>query len=340
MTSKVTAGARNRIDFEHHVGFSKDELLRISQRHEGLTLGEAIQKLYVARLRESNRTLPMTKAYEGGWTLNIPGGQLTTKAGNIWLGDVMDSVNFRLLERSNITAMVSIHPQDFRSRGQEMHGKNGESSPNSPIRWHLQLELADSKEADMESEFEKVFEFIQRHVVEGHNVLVHCIAGLSRSVAVVQDFIQRIEVKQGRIDMTGTPTENYLRMKRSRDATFRRLKTIRPGITEDNFKDQLDNSTMKICGLSPKHKPAAAASDQQSKEHGGGGYIGDAVATVFFFYHLRPTAQVIRLFEKRRADHARKTKALGQALNGFSFSTPVIQWFEDCIQYRNLSSEL
>lgn len=317
-----------------YVGFSKSQLLAVSQRRQGLTLGEAVQKLYMSRLRETNRLLPMTKVYEGGWTLKTPGKEHPKPAGTVWLGDVVDSVNFGLLKQRNITAMVSIHPRDFRSMGQEKHGKNGEVVLNSPVRWHLQLQLADSKEADLESELEAVFEFIRLHIFEGRNVLVHCIAGLSRSVAVVQDFIQRIEVKRGRVDMSGTATERYLRMRKSRDATFQRLRMMRPGISEDNFRDQLDNSTMRICGLLPRPKPAAA-SKQKSKEHGGGGYMGDAIAMVFFFYKLRTTSKVLDIFEKRRTDHARKARELGQRQNGFLFPTEAIQWFQDCSRYTS-----
>lgn len=313
------------------VGFSKSELLNLSQRRESLTLGEAIQKIYMSRLQQSNELLPMTKVYDGGWTLPVQGDQHSNKAGTVWLGDVVDSVNLELLRTNNIAAMVSVHPHDFRSRGQDQHGSNGEIVSSSPVQWHLQVRLADSKEADLESEFDMIFAFIRSHVLEGHNLLVHCIAGLSRSVAVVRDFIQRIEVQRGKIDMAGTAAEKYTRMKESSDATFQKLKTIRPGITEDNFKNQLDNSTKKICGL-PRQTRVVAGSKQKSKEHGGGGYIGDSVAMVFFFYRLRPTPKVIELFEQRRADHDRMERVLGKRRNAFSFPVVLIEWFEECIQ--------
>lgn len=330
--AEVDPSAEHEFDPDYCVGFSKSELLMVSQRREGLTLGEAIQRIYMSRLRQSNKLLPMTKVYEGGWTLPVSGEQHTNKAGTVWLGDVVDSVNVDLLRAKNVTAMVSVHPHDFRSRGQDQHGSNGEVVSSSPIRWHLQVRLADSKEADMESEFDMIFNFIRRHVLEGHSLLVHCIAGLSRSVAVVRDFIQRIEVQRGNIDMTGTAAESYSRVKESRDETFKRLKVVRPGITEDNFKNQLDNSTLKICGL-PRQSRTAAGSRQKSKEHGGGGYIGDSVAMVFFFYRLRPTPKVIELFEQRRADHARMERVLGKRRNAFSFPVPLIEWFEECIQW-------
>lgn len=335
--STVVPLAEEHFDSKYYVGFSQSELLGISQRHKGLTLGEAIQKLYMSRLHESNKLLPMTKVYEGGWSTAGPVEQQPNKAGTVWLGDVVDSVNIELLTAKNITAMVSLHPRDFRSKGQDKHGMNGEYVSSSPIRWHHQLELADSKEADMESELDKIFEFIKTHVVEeGQNLLIHCIAGLSRSVAVVRDFIQRIEVERGTVDTTGTAAERYSRMKTSRDATFDRLKSIRPGITEENFKQQLDNSTLKICGL-PRRPKAGSSSGTKSKEHGGGGYIGDSVALVFFFYRLRPTPRVIELFEKRRMDHARKEKGMGQMRNGFSFPAQLIRWYEDCIQYLSFA---
>lgn len=329
--SDADPSAEHEFDSGSCVGLSKSELLVVSQRREGWTMGEAVQKIYMSRLHQSNKLLPMTRVYEGGWTLPASGKQHTSKAGTIWLGDVVDSVNIDLLRANNVTAMVSVHPHDFRSRGQDQHGRNGEIVSSSPIRWHLQVRLADSKEADMESEFDMIFDFIRSHVLGEHNVLVHCIAGLSRSVAVVRDFIQRIEVQRGKIDLTGTAAERYTRMKESRDATFQRLKMIRPGITEDNFRDQLDNSTMKICGL-PRQTRVLADSKQKSKEHGGGGYIGDSVAMVFFYYRLRPTPKVIELFEQRRADHDRMERVLGKRRNAFSFPAPLIEWFEECIR--------
>lgn len=325
----------HEFDKDDCAGFSKSELLSVSQSPEGLTLGEAIQKIYMSRLYQSNRLLPMTKVYEGGWTIPVSREHRSIKAGTVWLGDVVDSVNFELLRAHNITTMVSVHPHDFRSRGQAQHGRNGEVVSSSPIRWHLQVRLADSREADMESEFDMIFDFIRSHVLEGHNVLVHCIAGLSRSVAVIRDFIQRIEVQRGKIDMTGTAAERYARMKESREATFTTLKVIRPGITEDNFRDQLDNSTIKTCGLPRQSRVKADGRGRpKSKEHGGGGYIGDSVAMVFFFYRLRPTPKVIKLFEQRRADHARMESVLGKKRNAFSFPLPLIEWFEECIHFN------
>lgn len=320
---------------EAYVGFDDAESRQVTERKEGLTLGEAIQSLYMVRLRQDNKWLPMTMAYEGGWRVDdVPADEGSILAGNLWLGDVVDSVNFELLKYNDITALVSIHPQGFRSKGQEKHGKNGEIVATSPIRWRLQLELTDSKDSDMEARFESVYDFIRGHITGGRNVLVHCIAGLSRSVAVVRDFHQRMMLERGILFLdrgSGTPDEKYKRLSESRESYFKLLQKARPGITEGNFKDQLDNSTRALCGLPPNPKSSPIAStDHKPTDSEAGGKLGEAVAMVFFFYRLRPSAHVIKIFENTRRKHERRRVELGNVREVFSFPRTVIEWFEEC----------
>lgn len=315
----------------HYVGFDANELSVVMARPGGLTLGEAIQKLYMVRLREDNELLPMVEVYP-----HRDGLDDAKIKGTVWLGDVVDSVNFKLLRQREITALVSIHPQGFRSKGQEKHGKDGIAVATSPIRWHLRLELTDSKDSDMESEFESVFNFIHDHVTSGRNVLAHCIAGKSRSVAVVRDFIQRMDVERGLLDAEpGSAEDKYDRLKHAREAEFIRLKELRPGITEDNFKDQLDNSTRKLCGLPPAPKveeakaKAADSNHQEPVKDMAGGKLAEAVAMVFFFYRLRPSESVIKGFEIVRQYHSTKTSEESiKDRETFSFPEPLIRWFE------------
>lgn len=49
----------------------------------------------------------------------------------------------------------------------------------------LRVPIEDEKDAEIENYFESTAEFISRHVMQGHNVLVHCFKGLSRSVSLV-----------------------------------------------------------------------------------------------------------------------------------------------------------
>lgn len=54
-----------------------------------------------------------------------------------------------------------------------------------PNRAHLRISLHDDPGAPIELYFEQVADFIDAHVRAGHNVLIHCYAGISRSVTLV-----------------------------------------------------------------------------------------------------------------------------------------------------------
>jgi dual specificity phosphatase 12 len=69
---------------------------------------------------------------------------------------------------------------------------------------HLDLCLPDEENADIAQYFDKAHAFIARHLTEGHRVLVHCRAGISRSATLVAAHLmieQRLTVLQalGRI---------------------------------------------------------------------------------------------------------------------------------------------
>lgn len=49
----------------------------------------------------------------------------------------------------------------------------------------MRAPIEDMPDVDIENYFEPTAEFISRHIAQGHNVLVHCFKGLSRSVSLV-----------------------------------------------------------------------------------------------------------------------------------------------------------
>lgn len=50
---------------------------------------------------------------------------------------------------------------------------------------HLHVSIYDESKAPIERYFDEMADFIQLHIRQGHNVLVHCHAGMSRSVTAV-----------------------------------------------------------------------------------------------------------------------------------------------------------
>ena len=50
---------------------------------------------------------------------------------------------------------------------------------------YLEFGLDDTPDTDLTPGFEPTYNFINSHLLEGRNVLVHCMAGMSRSVSYV-----------------------------------------------------------------------------------------------------------------------------------------------------------
>lgn len=283
-----------------------------------LTLGQAIQKLYMVRLRQNNELLPMTKMYpfEAGSGAKEPVDSKGAKraGGTIWVGDVVDASHAPRLRAHRITAMVSIHPRDFRS-----HAHAGETLGQGR---YLHLELDDSKEAKLADKLDTAFRFLEKHFQAGENILVSCIAGLSRSVAVVLDFIEGLETREGRRDIKNlSPDQRYSTLLEDRRDTFARMKRRRPRIKNDNFVHQLNVRTCKRChGIEPRQPPPEG---QKSVEHGAGAYLKEAVAMAFYIYHLRPTRYVVAAYEE-----AKRKASAGKATGRWQFPREVDVWFE------------
>ena len=54
---------------------------------------------------------------------------------------------------------------------------------------HLHVQVEDSLTANLIQHFPKCFEFIDAHVKENRNVLIHCAAGVSRSATVLIAYL-------------------------------------------------------------------------------------------------------------------------------------------------------
>ena len=115
--------------------------------------------------------------------------------GYVFLGGMNHALNDDTLREHNISAVISIHPQDLLA----WHPTNASyglrrfqiSEPSCPVHYHLMIPLEDKSNADLLDYFDKTNEFLHSHLQEGRNVLVHCKSGRSRSVAVVIAYLQR-----------------------------------------------------------------------------------------------------------------------------------------------------
>lgn len=298
----------------------------------GVTAGAAIQQIYMGILRAQNAVQGMT-LFEHGLGLNW----------DMYIGDVMDSTAVEGLRRRDIGLVVSIHPKDFRSRGQ------GAALAQAGVKHHV-CQLDDSSDADMLSELGGLIELINRHAAAaqataapprpgvrrttprpGRNVLVHCIAGLSRSVAVLLAWAQATYYAQKYRDPRDAtpPKARYDALLGYREWAFAGLKERRRKVKCDNFRAQLDLHAAAVAGLKV-NAPGAAQKGKGGgggggKEHGGGGYLKEAVAWFFYLYHLRPSPTVLG-FALERIEQA------GKSACGGYLRQRLLPWHDACME--------
>ncbi|XP_064641004.1 dual specificity protein phosphatase 22-like isoform X2 [Lineus longissimus] len=95
----------------------------------------------------------------------------------LYIGNIRDSKDFRQLDDNDITHILSIH-----DNAKKMHtGKK-----------YLCITVSDSPSTDLTPYFSECNDFIHDARINGGNVLVHCLAGVSRSVTVSVAYMMTV----------------------------------------------------------------------------------------------------------------------------------------------------
>ncbi|VDK84614.1 unnamed protein product [Litomosoides sigmodontis] len=95
----------------------------------------------------------------------------------LYLGGLRDANDVEQLKEKQISCMVSIH---------ELSGRIGNTFNDLNI---LRIRMADMPEANINEHFTEAVEFIHHARLSKKSVLVHCIAGVSRSVCIVAAYL-------------------------------------------------------------------------------------------------------------------------------------------------------
>lgn len=96
----------------------------------------------------------------------------------LWLGDITASENFDELDKHKISHILTI--LDYQPRSID---KN---------RTYLHIHADDFQSTDLlTNEFEKCFQFIDKAIQQGEQVLIHCHAGVSRSATIAAMYLMR-----------------------------------------------------------------------------------------------------------------------------------------------------
>lgn len=115
--------------------------------------------------------------------------------GRVFLGGMNHALNDDTLREHDISAAISIHPQDLLAwhPTDNSYALRRFSNPTSPcsVKHHLMIPLEDKANADLMEYFDQTNEFLETNLKAGRNILVHCKSGRSRSVAAVIAYLQR-----------------------------------------------------------------------------------------------------------------------------------------------------
>lgn len=127
----------------------------------------------------------------------------------LYLGSYKDAHNYELLVRSGITHIVNL------SRLPDFY-------PDSFSYLHIDIE--DDEEADINRYFTRTSRFIHNAILNGGIVLVHCMAGISRSPTIVIAYLvqkRKLSLNQAMLTVKSMrpqidPNEGFIEQLRER----------------------------------------------------------------------------------------------------------------------------
>lgn len=164
-------------------------------------------------------------------------GVMDKVSDNLYVGSLHTLSSPRDLVRAGITHVVSLLRDETTLRDMSRFPASLTSSTKTPADVagfrHLHIQIDDDDEEDIIKYFAVVNAFVDHARQQGGNVLIHCIAGISRSVTVAVAYLLR---------------ENGGRTKRDVDDTIAMIKRRRP-IANPNasFRDQLEIYAREGC---------------------------------------------------------------------------------------------
>jgi hypothetical protein len=141
----------------------------------------------------------------------------------VYLGGMNHALNDAVLQKHNISAVITIHPLDPLARDEKdpFYGLGRYGTGNCPVKYHWMVPLEDKSNSNLIDHFDDTYHFIREQLGSGQNILIHCKSGRSRSVAVVIAFLQRTYYER-----------SVSPQKLSLDEAWKQMRTYREDVTE------------------------------------------------------------------------------------------------------------
>lgn len=102
---------------------------------------------------------------------------------NIYISDIQHSYNIIKLITNDIWAILYLGTSNKSQKILDLYKTCGID--------HLFLKINDADNSDISRCFQPAWEFINKNVKSGYNILIHCKKGISRSPAIVAYYLMR-----------------------------------------------------------------------------------------------------------------------------------------------------
>lgn len=211
------------------------------------------------------------------------------------VGDWASSGDYRKLRAADIRAVLTIESEPKTQATLDLYAEEEID--------HLQLRLDDIPEANITQFFDASYDWIHGHIIKGENVLVHCFAGVSRSVTLVLHYLIKQEyLKVKEINAYLSPEQalkNSLALVRShRPAAnpnpgfiaqlIARAKEYSSNSSQTNLKTISPNDKSSMCDknfVDEAGKPAnvICLTNEDFDDHGNLRNFKDASGVIFFW---------------------------------------------------------
>ncbi|KAL1866888.1 hypothetical protein Daus18300_006591 [Diaporthe australafricana] len=255
-------------------------------------------------------------------------------SGNLWLGGIKDSVNESWLMKNDISAVVTIHPEDWlaASRWKALFKRWNKNDVlpqlgSKGARWQYLIDLMDDSSSNLVAEFGTAFGFMNHFLLDGKNVLVHCKMGQSRSASLVLGYMLARYYKRciaNRPSAEQQPLQVFNELKRELGQFTKEISEKRRGVSTKKFKDQLEQYLARLARYKgPEGQPFQQSKPKSEGKKGGGGIIQDAVIVLCYMHDLTPTGEILGYWHARKDTNihywadASGRKAGNEGISGF-----------------------
>jgi hypothetical protein len=282
--------------------------------------------------------------------------------GQLWLGGIKDSGNEKLLHNHDISAVVSIHPEDwlwaetcgrlFKTERRYQRPPELQRGVTDTEVWQHAIHLDDDSSSDLLAEFGAAFNFMDRYLSRGKNVLVHCKMGQSRSASLVlgykmSKYHSTPKVPQHK-QTASTASEDFDKLnKKLKDFTDeilipknepnrnarRKDEGRRRGVSTEKFQEQLSRHLKRLAKVNVPKEPSKQPKSPEKKA--GGGIIKDAILVLCFMSRLEPTQEILGYWSSRKSTNthywiaASKKRAGEKAMDDKDHLASFNKFFED-----------